>query len=186
MEHDARAVANEVISRAIAADRPVSSLKLTKLVYFCHAWMLALYDEPMLDEPVQAWLYGPVIPGVYDSVSRYGRMEIVSPINKAPKEAFSDAEKSIINQVWDIYGKRSDLQLSSIAHRDGTPWHQIWNAKGAFATIPDDLIRSHYKAIKAKAIPKTEHTYLHRPYGLEPFGVVAQGIRRAFQQGHAD
>ena len=150
MERDVRSVANEIIGRAIDDERLVTPLKLIKLVYFCHAWMLALYDEPLLDEPVEAWRYGPVVPGVYDSVRRYGRMRIRSPIGKAPTEDFTDSEENIIDQVWDIYGKHTAIQLSSMTHRKGTPWHTIWHEKGPFAIIPDDLIRQYYKNIKAE------------------------------------
>ena len=151
MERDARSVANEIIQRGINDGNLVTPLKLIKLVYFCHAWMLALYDEPLLDEPVEAWKYGPVISSVYDSVSRYGRMQIKSLINKAPTGEFSEYEIDIINQVWKVYGKFSAVKLSSMTHKKGTPWHEIWHRDGAFATISDELISQHYQVIKAQS-----------------------------------
>ena len=52
------AVANYLIERALNEDRDVTPLHINKLVYFCHAWMLAIHHRPLLKEPVEAWPRG--------------------------------------------------------------------------------------------------------------------------------
>lgn len=40
---------------------PLTCMKLHKLVYYAQAWSLALEDEPLFEEPIEAWSNGPVI-----------------------------------------------------------------------------------------------------------------------------
>ena len=152
VEHDARSVANEIIQRAHDDGKQVTPMKVIKLAYFCHAWMLGLYHEPMLDEPVEAWKYGPVVPDLYDSLRRYGGSPVTRLISNASKDEFTPEETSIIDQVWAIYGKISALGLSSMTHREGTPWHQTWNAGGAFAAILDPVIEEYYQRLKENSL----------------------------------
>ena len=42
MEHDSRAIANQLIRRAHEAGRDITPMQTIKLVYYCHAWMLGL------------------------------------------------------------------------------------------------------------------------------------------------
>ena len=148
MEHDARSVANKIIELAHENGEDVTPMKVNKLVYFCHAWMLGLYHEPLLSEPIEAWKYGPVVSSVYDSLRRYGGYPVTRPITAAPQEEYNENEEDLINQVWNKYGKFHAYQLLSMTHRQGTPWHQIWFRLGAFAPIPDPLIEQYYMQIK--------------------------------------
>ena len=77
--HDARNVANSLISLAHDAPRKITPMQAMKLVYFCHAWMLALLHKPLIEQPVEAWRYGPVVPEVYRSLRRYGGEPIPRP-----------------------------------------------------------------------------------------------------------
>ena len=72
MEHDARSVANELIRRAHDAGRDITPMQVVKLAYYCHAWMLGLYHRPLLEQPIEAWRYGLVVPEIYRSLRRYG------------------------------------------------------------------------------------------------------------------
>ena len=65
MEHDSRSVANELLRRAQDTGRDITPMQVVKLAYYCHAWMLGLYHRPLLEQPVEAWHYGPVVPEIY-------------------------------------------------------------------------------------------------------------------------
>jgi len=73
----ALAVANYFIKKGIDTKKSVSPMKLQKLVYFAHGWRLALYNSPLIDEAIQAWQYGPVIPGIYHEFKHYGNRDIL-------------------------------------------------------------------------------------------------------------
>ena len=148
--HDARAVANALISRGIEAAKPRDPLQVIKLTYLCHGWMLGLYHRPMSRQAVEAWQYGPVIPVVYHGVKRFGRNPVTSPIGRpfgpSPTADFDELEEDLIDQVFSGYIKFSGIDLSMMTHATGTPWHIIWHREGRSAVIPDPLIEEHFAA----------------------------------------
>ena len=62
--HSSLAIANEFIRRSLAAPEiELTQMKLQKLVYFAHGWNLVASDgDPLVEDEVQAWDYGPVFP----------------------------------------------------------------------------------------------------------------------------
>lgn len=141
--HDARAIANALIHRGIEVAQPRDPLQVIKLTYLCHGWMLGLYHRPMSAQPVLAWQYGPVIPAVYHEVKRYGRKPVRSPL-QCQDEEFDELEDDLIDQVFEVYGQFSGIELSMMTHAQGTPWRQIWHREGKNAEIPDRLIEEHF------------------------------------------
>lgn len=148
MEHDCRSVANKIIIPRLEADIPTTHLQVQKLVYFCHAWMLGIYHEPMLLQPIQAWEYGPALPELYKSLRRYGGEPIRRPIDLASigvlENEYDHRQKSVIRQVLDVYGDLSGRQLSTITHAKGTPWHQVRNKFNDTAVISDNILEDYY------------------------------------------
>ena len=148
--HDARSIANALISRGIDAAKPRDPLQVIKLTYLCHGWMLGLYHRPMSKQAVEAWQYGPVIPVVYHGVKRFGRNPVTSPIARPfgpPLTAdFDEFEEDLIEQVFSGYIEFSGIDLSMMTHAKGTPWDIIWHREGRSAEIPDPLIEEHFAA----------------------------------------
>jgi uncharacterized phage-associated protein len=134
-------------------------MKLQKLTFFAHGWHLGIYERPLLDEQVQAWKFGPVIPSIYHSFKQYGNKPIREPaldvdddghliVPRLPETAQSD--RGLIHRVWDVYGRFTGSQLSSMTHGPDTPWAQIWttNEQGQglrFVAIPNELIRDYFR-----------------------------------------
>src|SRR4051794_28085835 len=50
----------------------LTPMKVLKLVYIAHGWVLSSADAPLISESVQAWKFGPVIPSLYHYFKRYG------------------------------------------------------------------------------------------------------------------
>src|SRR5256885_15287234 len=71
-------IANYFIQRGIDSNKSVTPMKLQKLIYFAHGWYWAIKNEPLIDESVEAWKYGPVIPSVYHAFKHYGTDSIKS------------------------------------------------------------------------------------------------------------
>ena len=57
--YDSRQVANSLIAIANRHDQSMSIMRLLKLAYMAHGWALAIIDEPLVNDYVQAWRYGP-------------------------------------------------------------------------------------------------------------------------------
>jgi len=163
---DSKAVANRFLDIADAAKKPLCPMKLQKLTYFAHGWHLAFKDAPLINEMVEAWTYGPVVPSLYHEFKEFGRspideratrsrlegskLKILTPtLEEGPADCLNFA-KSLLDQVWTVYGKYSAFQLSNMTHAPGTPWHQIWQEhKGQLPRgidIPQDRIRDYFKA----------------------------------------
>lgn len=148
MEHDARSVANELIRRAHDVGRDITPMQVLKLAYYCHAWMLGLYHRPLLEQPIEAWKYGPVVPEIYRSLRRYGGEPVRRPIDLesagVTERLYDPYEINIINQVSAKYGSLSGIRLSAMTHAPGTPWHQVWTKHGRNVVIPDPIIEDYY------------------------------------------
>ena len=43
----------------------MTNMKVQKLLYYSQSLHLALFCEPLFDEEIQAWRYGPVCPPAY-------------------------------------------------------------------------------------------------------------------------
>lgn len=137
-------------------DGAVTPMQLMKLTYLAHAWMLGLAGRPLLNEPVEAWQYGPVLPSLYQATKSYGSQPIDDVPAYAYPEEFTEDEKSIMTQVADLYGKFTGIQLSSMTHQPGTPWDQTWKKTGKSSPISNDLIEEFYRE-KAANTTKAGH-----------------------------
>ena len=144
--HDARSIANALISRGVEEARPRDPLQVIKLTYFCHGWMLGLYNRPMSAQPVYAWKHGPVIPDVYHGIKRYGKSPVTQTIDGLAGD-FDEIEEDLIGQVFRTYGEFSGIELSRMTHARGTPWHQVWYSRGRNSIIPDELIEQYFSAL---------------------------------------
>ncbi len=125
-----------------SGDSSVTPMQLLKLVYVAHGYMLGKHGRPLLDEPVQAWQYGPVVPSVYHAVKEYRSAPVECVAEKLEK--FSTEECEVMDNVARTYGNLPGIVLSSATHRPGTPWQRTWQLAGKNAPISNDLIENFY------------------------------------------
>ncbi len=141
------------LERAVQARVDLTPMKLIKLVYIAHGWNLAILDNPLIFEPIQAWQYGPVIESLYHGFKCFGNAKISSDFMEKIGQPMAlqpaDSSFSLLGKVWEKYSPVSALQLSALTHQPGTPWDTTWNVQGGKerkgAIIPDDLIKDFYK-----------------------------------------
>jgi len=136
-------VAEYILKLAQQQGIPLTPMQVLKLVYISHGWQLGLYGRPLVDEPIEAWQYGPVIPSVYHQYKRFGSSFINSIPDQLPC-GFDESESSTLKQVFAGYGKRSGISLSSLTHEPGTPWSITVAQSGIGAIISNDLIEDYY------------------------------------------
>jgi uncharacterized phage-associated protein len=157
MAYDARTVANEFLRCAWERGDSLTNMQLQKLVYIAHGYSLALVDTKLVVQPIQAWRYGPVIPKLYHSLQQYGSGLVTEPIATPSHERLSETFRALISVVESAYGRFSGPQLSTMTHREGTPWRQVYDPKATSTkTIDDELIKQHYL------------TLLHERAGIKP------------------
>lgn len=131
-------------------NRALTPMQLQKLVYIAHGWQLGLYGRPLVNEPVEAWQYGPVIRSLYQEYKRYGSRPIDQEVPIKP-EGFDAAEENTIEQVWRGYGSRTGVSLSALTHEPGSPWSITVEKLGLNNEISNDIIEDHYKRRAAQA-----------------------------------
>jgi uncharacterized phage-associated protein len=153
MAHSALSIAREILTRAQAKGLPpLDPMKLIKMTYLAQGWMLGLYGRPIIFEDVEAWKYGPVYRSVYREVA--GK-SAVDKIVWFDGDKFDTQESHLLDQIVDIYGKMSGLQLSALTHTPGSPWDITYRTRGQNSVIPQDLMRSYYGELEAEGIKLT-------------------------------
>ncbi|MCO4857253.1 DUF4065 domain-containing protein [Herbaspirillum sp. WGmk3] len=144
----ALAVAQRFLDLAAAEGKTLTNMKLQKLVFFAHGVYLAGFDAPLIEEPIRAWDFGPVIPPLYEKLRKYGRDKVdfdLAPETRSTLENDPQADEAIM-AVWEAYRNHTAIQLSQITHLPKTPWDQIWNRPdGRYEMIPNAIIKEYYK-----------------------------------------
>ncbi len=177
--YDPRAIANHFLDIAEskrvghgALQDDLTPLKLQKLVYFAHGWNLALKGEPLIDEQVEAWTHGPVIPSLYFAFRNHGNqpidakyvdVEYAYAMDGTPfvrsrhepslrdhpgQEAYT---RSLLDRIWEVYGHCTASQLSTMTHQPGTPWDTVvkkWGGKVPRGTdISMESIKAYFEEL---------------------------------------
>lgn len=155
--YNPKAIANYFLEKAEADGKKVTPLKIIKLVYLAHGWKLAFTDEPLIDEPIEAWKFGPVIPSLYREFKGFGNEQITRKATEFDLEDFEliepvlkkkDEVKPLLDRVWTVYGGLNGIQLSNLTHQSGSPWDVVWNKRGGKdrrgVVIPDPVIKAHF------------------------------------------
>lgn len=147
--HDARAAANSLIRESSERDLSVTPLKVQKLLYFCHAWMLGIHHRPLIKQNFKAWEFGPIVPVLFHALKHYGARPVQSEISAFGIPDYDDDQTDIVNQVLDKYGELSAARLMLLSHLPGTPWHQTYHGRWARfkSTIPNSLIEEYHERI---------------------------------------
>ena len=143
------AIANFFLKRAAREGKPITQMKLHKLVFYAHGWTLGILERPLLNETVQAWKYGPVVPSLYYEFLEYGS----TPIDRLATELDPEADLrtedkdvlALLERIWQVYGAFSAAQLSAKTHEPGSPWDRTWRESCGIKTeIPNKLIREFF------------------------------------------
>lgn len=154
MAHDARAIANKMLDIARAKGIALTPMHILKLVYIAHGWNLAIHDKPLVRDNIEAWRFGPVIRSVYDAFKVFGTDPIDETLRYVPEERMSTEEQALLERVVDVYGRHEAFRLSSLTHKEGTPWDTVWNRQRGDrqrgAVIPDSLIKQHFLELGRK------------------------------------
>lgn len=155
MSYSPATIANYFIDKASREVRAVTPMQLLKLVYIAHGWHLGFRGEPLINEPVEAWQYGPVIKSLYRSIKRYGSSAVTERLNTSflpwagPSKVEDPKVASLLDSVWDGYSHFGGIKLSEMTHMKGSPWWKVWNEEGGHArknaVIPDADIQEFYK-----------------------------------------
>ncbi len=152
MTYPAKTIANYFIFKSKSESlSDLTPMKLLKLVYIAHGWHLAIKNEPLIFESIDAWKYGPVIETLYHEFKRY-KNNPISELTQAPSVPDEDeSTRKILNDVWSKYAIHTGVQLSNWSHEPGSPWHQTWHDKNGKSynglPISNQIIQEYFSKI---------------------------------------
>lgn len=117
----------------------ISNLKLQKLLYYAQGFHLAMFDEPLFAEPIEAWSHGPVVHKVYSEYAIYGANPIPRPKNLKP---LGKDTKDFLNEIYSVFGQYSAWKLREMTH-DEPPWKDSYK-EGKSRIIPHAAMKKYF------------------------------------------
>ena len=164
----------------------LTPLQINKLAFILHGWTLGLLDRPLFDNrsrQIQAWLYGPVVVGIYHLLKPFGNAQVSVDRVKVRWESSNDHRQSYgdvlsetatrfmqVNQesanhldwVYEIYSDFGGGQLMNLTSETGGPWDQCrprglerFGLGQTQKHIPDTVIGPYFKDFVTKLLSET-------------------------------
>lgn len=137
MAYPATTIAEYLLHYCTSIKRPISNLKLQKMLYFLWVDYYKATGRYLYHDEVCAWQLGPVVPSVYYEYSSYAGQAI--EVTDSPE--IGENDRPVIDNVIEKYLNISASTLVNRTHEEGRPWSQIYkNGVGLRQTIPFPLI----------------------------------------------
>lgn len=139
MTYTASDIAKYIVSYCFRKRKPVSNLKLQKMLYYMWIEYYKKTKKSLFNDDICAWQFGPVIPDIYYAFCAYaGR-----PITKEYWIALDDDDREKIDKIIEEYLPIPVSTLVDRTHEEGMPWDLVYrNGLGARNVIPRYLIKS--------------------------------------------
>ena len=113
-------VAEYIIHEAQKREKPVTNIKLQKLLYFTQGSYLAKHKKKAFEDNIIAWKYGPVIKDIYYKYSLYGAKPII-----VVEEYDSKISLMLINAIDIVLESFLDVNQTDLIEetiKPGSPW----------------------------------------------------------------
>lgn len=117
----------------------ITNLKLNKLLYYIQVESLRTTGEPVFENTIEAWSYGPVVPEVYRMYRQYGR-EVILPNNEPV--AVSEKVTHIVEHVVNVLGSLTAYDLVMFSHKQGGAWSRVYRQGSNMIISIDEILAS--------------------------------------------
>ncbi len=103
-------------------DKPCSTMKLHKLLYYCQAWSMVWDERPLFTQKIEAWANGPVIRTLFNF--HKGMYDIsISKLLIGDERNLSIDQKETVDAVLNFYGDKTAQWLINQTHFE-KPWRE--------------------------------------------------------------
>lgn len=123
----------------------MTNMKVQKLLYYAQSLHLAMYDEPLFDEEIQAWRYGPVCPPAYRLYSEFEANQLPIPNQESFLQIPND-KKQLLEEVWQYFGGYQAYRLSDMTHLE-FPWKKARKGLPPQASSTEPILLEDLKAL---------------------------------------
>jgi uncharacterized phage-associated protein len=108
----------------------ITNMKINKLLYYIQGHYIAKYNEPLFLEPIEAWMFGPVIAHIYGEFFNF--VDKTIPNNyicegKTGNEINQEIQE-FIKKTLNNYINLSSYDLSVQTHNE-KPWKNAYNPR---------------------------------------------------------
>lgn len=140
-------VAEYFLEKARQGEKSITNKKIQKLAYYAQAWSLALNHRKLFEEKIEAWVHGPVVREIYNEFKHFGFLDIQKTIDENLIKTISEENKTLLDEVWRIYGKFDSQYLEMLTHSE-TPWQAaragLDASENSEVEINTDLMKDFY------------------------------------------
>lgn len=160
---------HDVAAAVLTHVGPVEAMRLQKLVYYSQAWHLALVDEPLFTDTIEAWRDGPVTVALWD---RHRGQRTIRNWPTGDPGNLALAGSQVVSLVCQVYGDLSGDDLSELTHnelpwrvaRQGLPDHEPSKAR-----IRDEEMKRFYRrrSLAGRGVADLVAGGLHGPADTE-------------------
>lgn len=142
--YEAIDIAKYIINKCIEYNRPVSNLQLQKILYYVQGEYIKFTGgEPLFNDRIEAWAYGPVVPSVYYVFNIFSSSDIdfVGDVEEIVGEIGSKV-REIIDPVIKAKSSLSAWKLVENTHNE-MPWKTSYE-EGRNNTIEIDVMKNFF------------------------------------------
>lgn len=121
MAYTALEIANKLLAKSTDYDAGelMSNMKLQKMLYYQQGYHLAAFSTPLFNEDIEAWMYGPVVPCVYEHFKSHGAGGVAPEGVEIVR--LTEDEEFLFNDVFEAYIDFSAYGLMNKTHSE-MPW----------------------------------------------------------------
>jgi len=136
-------LANTVLLEMWNMGKIVRPMKLQKLIYYTIGFFMRDYGEYLINESFYKWDYGPVIPEIYESFSKYKHHPIQEMEKGNEDDYYVINDMKMLKTLKDVigcYGNIPDFELTDLAYK-----HIFWRNSSLYNEISEQLIKETFQ-----------------------------------------
>lgn len=119
----------------------LTNLKLQKLAYYAQGFHLGLFDKPLFEDIIEAWMHGPVVPVLYHKykIHKDGILPLPEKFNLSN---YSEDVKWLLHRIHCVFGQYSAWRLRDFTHQEA-PWKNHYNVGNSVISL--ESMKSYFK-----------------------------------------
>ena len=133
---------HDVANFIILEKNGLSHRALQKLLYYAQGFYLATYDEPLFDNTLEAWKFGPVNGSIWGRFKGVG-YNYIEISDESSTATLTDAKKIFLSGLLAAFALIPEHTLIHMSHTD-IPWEKNY-IEGLNKLLPNEEIREYFK-----------------------------------------